>query len=86
MPVNEANPSELEVLRQRIIDLEAENTKIKDEYESEYLEIKDDNASLETEKNELKDENAKFKNENMKLRWVIGVNAKRVAENAEHKV
>ena len=31
MSVNEDNPSELEVLRQRIIDLEVENTKIKAE-------------------------------------------------------
>ena len=31
MSVNETNSSELEALRQRIIDLEAENTKIKGE-------------------------------------------------------
>ncbi|EXX55074.1 hypothetical protein RirG_228610 [Rhizophagus irregularis DAOM 197198w] len=56
----------LELLEQRIADLEAENAKIKEEYddlESEYLEIKDDNASLETEKNELKGGNAELKNE-----------------------
>ena len=44
MSVNEANPSELEVLRQRIIDLEVENTKIKvekAELEARDVELKD---------------------------------------------
>ncbi|GBC44624.2 hypothetical protein GLOIN_2v1849049 [Rhizophagus irregularis DAOM 181602=DAOM 197198] len=43
-------------------------------------------ANLEAEKDELKSENAELKNENAKLKWIIEENARRDAENAEHKV
>ncbi|CAB5393496.1 unnamed protein product [Rhizophagus irregularis] len=43
-------------------------------------------ANLEAEKDEFKGENAELKNENAKLKWIIEENARRDAENAEHKV
>ncbi|PKY59408.1 hypothetical protein RhiirA4_482130 [Rhizophagus irregularis] len=43
-------------------------------------------ANLEAEKDELKGENAELKNENAKLKRIIEENARRDAENAEHKV
>ncbi|RGB22114.1 hypothetical protein C1646_776612 [Rhizophagus diaphanus] len=42
-------------------------------------------ANLEAEKDELKGENAELKNENAKLKRIIEENARRDAENAEHK-
>ena len=78
MSVNEANPSELEVLRQRIIDLEAENSKIKAEKaelearDAEHLEqVMDDNAKLKARIEELEKNN--------------GVTTKLESENAELK-
>ena len=43
-------------------------------------------ANLEAEKDELKGENAELKNENAKLKRIIEENARRDAENVEHKV
>ncbi|RGB32532.1 hypothetical protein C1646_762798 [Rhizophagus diaphanus] len=78
MSVNEANPFELEVLRQRIIDLEAENSKIKVEKaeleakNAEHLkQVMDDNAKLKTRIEELekyKRVTTKLKSENTELK------------------
>ncbi len=78
MSVNEANPSKLEVLRQCIIDLEAENSKIKAEKaelearDAEHLkQVMDDNAKLKARIEELEKNN--------------GVTTKLESENAELK-
>jgi hypothetical protein len=78
MSVSEANPSELEVLRQRIIDLEAENTKIKAEKaelearDTEHLkQVMEDNAKLKARIEELEKNN--------------GVTTKLESKNAELK-
>ena len=82
MSVNEANPSKLEVLRQRIIDLEAENSKIKAEKaeletrDAEHLkQVMDDNAKLKARIEELEKNNGvttkfEFKNAKLKVRVV----------------
>src|ERR1044072_3793922 len=64
MSVNEANPSELEILRQHIIDLEAENSNIKakkaelEARDAEHLkQVMDDNAKLKARIEKLEKNN-----------------------------
>src|SRR6516162_5647239 len=52
------NPSSLEVLKQRITELEAENVKIRGDYETEITELKEENAKI----SELKKENTDLRN------------------------
>src|SRR4051812_28980180 len=78
MSVNEANPSELEVLRQHIINLEAENSKIK--AEKAELEARDAKHLKQVMNN-----NAKLKARIEKLEKNNGVITKLESKNAELK-
>src|SRR4051794_9322813 len=71
MSVNEANPSELDLLRQRISELESKNAKLEAELEKKNVELEERRLSVDhlmKQINELRDDNIKRDAENAELK------------------
>src|SRR4051794_27292579 len=71
MSVNEANPSELDLLRQRISELESKNAKLEAELEKKNVELEERRLSVDhlmKQINELRNSNIKRDAENAELK------------------